>query len=399
MKWYRNTAFAAIEALEKIFNKNYQADKVIQKLLKSNKKWGSRDRKMLSQALYDIVRWKRKYEALSNADITQMEGKWKILALWSLLHDIEIPEWFDVDIRELKSQIKQEKNLPFAIKESIPDWLYETGIDEMGKENFEKEIRALNEEAETVIRANSLKTNPQKLKNILQKEGITGYQKKEFPDALFIEGKPKLTHLRSYKEGLFEIQDASSQKVADFINPKPGETIIDACAGAGGKSLHLAAKMKNKGNILAYDIYPRKLKELTKRAKRNGVKIIKETGLISPKIVEKNKETADILVLDVPCSSLGTLKRKPGLKWKQKPENLNQIKILQKNILKDYAKMVKPGGYLVYITCSILPSENRKQVEEFLSSNKNFTFVEELKVLPSKNGYDGFYMAKLQRIN
>lgn len=399
MKWYRNTAFAAIEALEKIFNKNYQADKVIQKLLKSNKKWGSRDRKMLSQALYDIVRWKRKYEALSNADITQMEGKWKILALWSLLHDIEIPEWFDVDIRELKSQIKQEKNLPFAIKESIPDWLYETGIDEMGKENFEKEIRALNEEAETVIRANSLKTNPQKLKNILQKEGITGYQKKEFPDALFIEGKPKLTHLRSYKEGLFEIQDASSQKVADFINPKPGETIIDACAGAGGKSLHLAAKMKNKGNILAYDIYPRKLKELTKRAKRNGVKIIKETGLISPKIVEKNKETADILVLDVPCSSLGTLKRKPGLKWKQKPENLNQIKILQKNILKDYAKMVKPGGYLVYITCSILPSENRKQVEEFLSSNKNFTFVEELKVLPSKSGYDGFYMAKLQRIN
>jgi 16S rRNA (cytosine967-C5)-methyltransferase len=399
MKWYKNTAYTAVDALDKIFNRGFQSDKVIQKLLKTNKKWGSRDRKMVSKALYDIVRWKRKYEYLADDDIKTSNGKWKILAIWSILNNVHIPDWFEIDEKKLKKNIDNKSNLPFPIEASIPDWLYELGKSELGKNKFENEIEALNKEAETVIRVNTLKTNKQELQELLKKNNIESYTDSHYPDALFIVGKPKLTHLKCFKDGLFEIQDASSQLVAEFIQPKQGQTIIDACAGAGGKTLHLAAKMKNKGKIYAFDIYPQKLKELKKRAKRNGVNIIKKTELINPKSIQEHKKSADLLILDVPCSSLGTLKRKPGLKWIQTPQKIKHIKTLQKNILNDYSEMVKVHGYLIYITCSILPSENKRQVEEFLSSNKNFTFVEDKAIMPSESGYDGFYMAKLQRIN
>jgi len=397
MKWFKNTAYATIEALDKIFNKGYQADKVIQKLLKSNKKWGSRDRKLISKALYDIIRWKRKYEYLTNTDILSPEGKWKILALWSLDNNIEIPEWFEVDNEYLKKEISK-KITSFPIKESIPDWLYKKGIDEMGKNAFENVIEALNHEAKTVIRVNPLKVTKNKLKQILKEKGIDFYELPSYPDALIIKGKPKLTHLDAFKNGYFEIQDASSQRVAEFAEPRPGQLVIDACAGAGGKTLHMASKMQNKGEIIAMDIYPHKLKELKKRAHRNGVKIIKETPLISTKVLKKYKEKADVLLLDVPCSSLGTLKRKPGLKWELSEEKIERIKTLQKNILEQYTDMLKPGGTLIYVTCSILPSENKQQVNNFLNKHKNFTFVEDKSILPSENEFDGFYMAKLKKV-
>ncbi len=396
MKWYKNTAYATVEALEKIFNKGFQADKVIQKLLKSNKKWGSRDRKLISKALYDIVRWKRKYEFLTQSNINSLEGKWKILALWSIENNIEVPEWFGVDLEAIKKYSTKPIE-SFPIKESLPEWLYERGINEMEPKFFQQEIKALNQEAETVIRVNSLKTSKPKLGKKLKEKGIEFSEHPSYPDALFIKGKPKLTHLDCYKKGLFEIQDASSQKVADFVQISPGQLVIDACAGAGGKTLHLADRMQNKGQIIAMDIYPNKLKELKKRAERNGVKIIKETPLVSTKILQKYKNKADVLLLDVPCSSLGTLKRKPGLKWELSPEKIKNIQSLQKNILHQYQDMLKPGGTLIYVTCSILPSENQEQIKEFLNNNKNFTFVEDKTILPSKSGFDGFYMAKLTK--
>ncbi len=397
MKWFKNTSYAVIDALDKIFNRNFQADKVVKKLLKSNKKWGSRDRKMISKALYDIIRWRRKYEYLTDSSILDMEGKWRILALWSLLNNIPFPDWFEVNIEELKKRINGKEALSFTVDQSIPDWLYQLGIKDMGKEEFEKEIKALNEEAQTVIRVNLLKTTKEKLKNKLDEKGIKTNEDPEYPEALFIEGKPKLTHLKCYKNGEFEIQDASSQKVADFIRPQSGQTIIDACAGAGGKTLHMASKMKNKGEIIALDIYPQKLKELRKRVERNGVKILKDTSLINQKTMNKYKEYADILLLDVPCSSLGTLKRKPGLKWELNENKIKQINSIQMDILKNYPQMLKPGGHLIYVTCSILPMENKRQIKKFLKQNKNFTFVEDKTIKTSESGYDGFYMAKLKK--
>jgi len=193
------------------------------------------------------------------------------------------------------------------------------------------------------------------------------------------------------------MQDASSQLVTPFSGAKPGMFVIDACAGAGGKTLHLAAQMQNKGQIFAYDIYQNKIDELNKRAKRNNVTILKETSIINQEIIKRNENLADILLIDAPCSSLGTLRRKPDIKWKLKPEKISQIKVIQQDILNSYVSMLKPGGTLIYVTCSILPEENQENIMYFLKQNKNFTFVEDKTLLSSVTNNDGFYMAKLKK--
>jgi len=396
MKWYPNIAIAIIDALKTIFNEGEQADKVIQKLLRSNRKWGSRDRKFIAKALYDIIRWKRLYEYLSNEDIYTILGKWKALGVWAIHNNIDLPDWDefkDLDSDEIQNRLSTLNNP--AIKQSLPDWLYNTGKEQLGAQNWDLELEALNQEAELYIRTNTLKVNKEKLQQILLKEGIETDDVTDATDALRIKNKKKLTHLKSYKDGLFEIQDLSSQLVAPFTAVKPGMTVIDACAGAGGKTLHIAAMMKNKGEIYAYDIYESKIKELKKRARRNKVQNIVEAKVINRKIIEKNKHKADILLLDAPCSSLGTLKRKPDLKWKLNLDKLQKINTLQLNILEQYEQMLKPGGTLIYVTCSILPQENQDIVNKFLKKHKNFTFVIAKNIFPSKFEGDGFYMAKL----
>ena len=202
----------------------------------------------------------------------------------------------------------------------------------------------------------------------------------------------------AFKNGWFEVQDASSQKVAEVLNPKPGMRVIDACAGAGGKSLHIASLMENKGQVIALDIYGNKLKELKRRARRNGAHNIEPRVIDSTKVIKKLKASADKVLIDAPCSGLGVLRRNPDAKWKLQPEFLEKIKNTQQEILSSYSSMVKPGGQLVYATCSILPSENSEQVSTFLSSEagKDFSLVKEEKIYASKSGFDGFYIALLQ---
>ena len=180
---------------------------------------------------------------------------------------------------------------------------------------------------------------------------------------------------------------------------EPGMKVIDACAGAGGKSLHLAALMKNKGHILSLDIYEKKLIELQRRARRNGVHIIEAKIIESSKTIKRLKEKADRLLLDVPCTGLGVLRRNPDAKWKLSPTFLEEVKITQQNLLRDYSSMVKPGGKLIYATCSILPSENENQIKTFLESKEGqlFTLENQKTLLPNDFGYDGFFMARLKR--
>jgi 16S rRNA (cytosine967-C5)-methyltransferase len=174
--------------------------------------------------------------------------------------------------------------------------------------------------------------------------------------------------------------------------------VIDACAGAGGKTLHLAALMQNKGRILALDTEEWKLKELKKRARRADASNLIETRLIdSTKAIKRLAQSADRLLLDVPCSGLGVLRRNPDAKWKLSPEFLARMHTLQQELLASYSAMVKPGGILVYSTCSILPSENRAQIDRFLAGpGKGFEFLEDEALMPSA-GFDGFYMCRLRR--
>jgi 16S rRNA (cytosine967-C5)-methyltransferase len=209
--------------------------------------------------------------------------------------------------------------------------------------------------------------------------------------------RQRLQSLAAYQNGLFEIQDASSQLVAPFLQVKPGMMVIDACAGAGGKALHIASLMKNAGKILAMDVEPKKLRELERRAKNAAVEII-QTSVITPEEIIKNKGKADRLLLDVPCSGLGVLKRNPDAKWKLSAAFIEEIQITQANILKEYAEMLKPEGMMVYATCSILPSENEQQVAAFIAKQPNkYALLKELRVMPSQ-GYDGFYMALIKKL-
>ena len=398
MKWYPNITEAIISALDEIFNRQKQAAKVINSLLKSQKKWGSRDRKFVARVLYDIVRWKRLFEFVTDADILTEQGKWQVLGAWSVLNKFDLPDWSEFQCIDTNDILKKLQNInDEAVKQSVPDWLYQMGKSQLNNQ-WQTELVAMNKEALLTIRVNKLKITPEKLIKILNSEGIETFQDSSYPDALFIKERKKLTHLNSYKQGLFEVQDASSQLVAPFTEATAGDTVIDACAGAGGKTLHLAAQMQNKGKIFAYDIFDSKIEELLRRAKRNGVKNIVEAGIINQKIIEKNFEKADILLLDAPCSSLGTLSRNPGLKWELNQNKLLKINTIQKNIINNYEQILKPGGHLIYVTCSILPLENQMIVNNFLSNHKNYIFVEDKTILPSNSKGDGFYMAKLKKI-
>lgn len=178
---------------------------------------------------------------------------------------------------------------------------------------------------------------------------------------------------------------------------KEGMRVVDACAGAGGKTLHLAALMQNKGQIIGLDIYEWKLAELKRRAKRAGAHNIETRVITDNKVIKRLHEKADRLLIDAPCSGLGVLKRNPDSKWKIDQAFIDRIKGEQFQILSDYSKIIKKGGKMIYATCSILPSENEKQVERFLKENTDYKLLKDHKILPSQ-GYDGFYMALIERL-
>jgi 16S rRNA (cytosine967-C5)-methyltransferase len=192
-----------------------------------------------------------------------------------------------------------------------------------------------------------------------------------------------------------EIQDAGSQLIAPLVDPQAGERIIDACSGAGGKALHLAALMGNTGRVYAMDVDAKKLSELDRRAKRAGATCLKSKLIVATTPADFSN-IADRLLIDAPCSGLGTLKRQPDLKWRLKPTQLERVRAIQKELLATYPAMLKPGGRLVYATCSILPSENRAAVASLLE-NGGFTLVEERTISPAATGVDGFYAATLRK--
>lgn len=397
MKIYRNLSAAVVEGLHEIFvNKKY-ADKVIEKILKSNPKWGARDRRFIAETTYDIVRWYRLFKEISEAED---EDFWKLLGVWCLWNNTEFPDWDEfegLDRKKIEARY-EELQSDRKIRESIPDWLDELGEKELGKE-WEKELTALNEEASVVLRVNTLKVDRKSLQQQLEEEDIVTEAPSEFPDALILEQRQNIFTRQQFKDGLFEVQDAGSQLIAPFLKVEPGHRVIDACAGGGGKTLHLASLMQNKGRIIALDTEEWKLEELKKRARRAGAGNIETRVIESSKTIKRLENSADRLLLDVPCSGLGVIKRNPDAKWKLSIDFIERVKELQQHILADYSTMVKPGGLLVYSTCSLLPSENEKQVEKFLESRKEqFELVEQKWIKPTE-GFDGFYMALIKRKN
>lgn len=401
MRLHRNLVLAAIDTLHEIFNENKYADKALQGTLKRDKRWGSRDRGFIAELVYDVVRWKRLYVEIAEIkEPFDRQKLFRLFAVWATLKGITLPDWKqleDTPTRRIKGRFDELSKIR-KFRESIPDWMDALGEKELGKK-WDAEIAALNQEADVILRVNKLKTSKEKLQATLfdldlETEEINGYA-----DALKLKERANVFQTEAFKDGWFEVQDASSQLVGEYLDVKPGMRVVDACAGAGGKALHLAALMENKGQLIALDIYANKLNELKRRAKRAGAFNIETRAIDSTKVIKKLHEKADRLLIDAPCSGLGVLRRNPDAKWKLQPDFIESIKKTQAEILENYSKIVKPGGKMVYATCSILPSENEKQIKNFLKSEsgKNFTLAKEKTILPSKSGFDGFYMALLEK--
>lgn len=402
MRLHRNLVFATINALNEIFNEGNYADKVVAKYLKTDKRWGSKDRKFVAETIYDIVRWKRLYAEIAEAkEPFDRDNLWRLLAVWAILRGYNLPDWKQLEgtpARKIKGRFDELSKIR-KFRESIPDWMDVVGVAELGEETWTKEIAAQNEQAQVILRVNTLKISVQELQKKLEAEEIATQTLKDQKDALVLVERANVFMSPLFKEGFFEVQDASSQLVAPFLEVEPGMRVVDACAGAGGKTLHLASLMQNKGQIIAMDLYESKMKQLKLRAKRNGAFNIEYRIIDSTKVIKKLHDKADRVLIDAPCSGLGVLKRNPDSKWKLQEAFIEDIKKTQQEILQNYSKMVKPGGLVVYATCSVLPSENQLQIKNFLQTEwgKNFTFVEEKIILAHQTGFDGFYMAKLKR--
>ena len=400
MRLHRNLCFTVIDSLNMIFNDDEYAGKVVEKALKRDKRWGARDRKFVAETIYDIVRWKRLYNEIAGTkDHYSRDNLWKMFAVWATLKGIELPDWKyfeDTPVRRIKGKFDECQKIR-KIKESIPDWMDELAVSEIGEEAWTREIATMNQKAEVILRVNTLKIDIATLQKFLKKEEVETEKVRDNPTALRLVERKNVFLTEAFRRGYFEVQDASSQLVAPYLEVKPGMRVVDTCAGAGGKTLHLAAMMENKGQIIALDIYAGKLAQLKKRAKRAGAHNIEMRVIENSKVIKKLKDSADAVLIDAPCSGIGVLRRNPDSKWKLQPEFIENIKKTQAEILDSYSRMVKVGGKLVYATCSILPSENQNQVKKFLDSHKEFKFVSDRKVSPSKSGFDGFYMALLER--
>jgi 16S rRNA (cytosine967-C5)-methyltransferase len=262
----------------------------------------------------------------------------------------------------------------FAVRHSIPEWVLGELEETRAREELVRLLDALNEEPPLCLRVNSFKTSREDLRERLRTEGVLAKPSKLSPWALVARRDRDVFDVASFREGLFEVQDEGSQIVSLLLGPRPGSRVLDACAGAGGKTLHLGALMKGRGDVYAYDPDARRLANLRRRVRRSGlqnVRVIEADNDLAG-FSERNRGALDAVLVDAPCTGLGTLRRSPDIKLRASRELLAEMVRKQEAILNGVADLVKPGGRLVYATCSILPAENVRIVEGFLAGHEDY---------------------------
>lgn len=380
-------AESAAGVLGQVFEHGRVLDRELEGLFRANPKWGKRDRSFVAETAFEVTRWRRALAFLA--------GEESIAALCAaqwIRSGIQIPEWWPSHPGEVVAREAELPSQPRAVCESIPDWLDELGERELG-EAWDEEVTALNCRAPVFLRVNRLRIDMTGAIEWLRSHGIEASRVADAPDALVLPtGKTLPKPLAA--EGLVEIQDAGSQRIAPLLEVEPGMRVIDACAGAGGKTLHLAALMQGRGEIVAMDISTAKLSELRRRASRAGTRIIR-TETWREDTLKRYAGWADRVLIDAPCSGLGTLRRQPDLKWRLTAPSLEKTKRLQRRMLDHYPELLRPGGKFVYATCSVLPSENGGQLRNLVERDPRRGIEEELTVSPATTGWDGFFAARL----
>ena len=423
---------AAAELLDAILTGTPPADAQRDRYFRAHKEMGVRDRGFVAETVYACLRERRVLEQLAAAPkpatsdlvaaclITQGYSGRALEALG-----------YRGDARALAERVRglDRAALPFAVRTNLPDWLAERLIAQFGEAETLELAAALNRPAPLDLRVNNLKAERQTVRTRLEREGFSTEPTPYSPVGLRRAERAPLFNTQCFKDGWLEVQDEGSQLLSYLLEPKRHERVVDFCAGAGGKTLHLGALMANTGTVYAFDVSPRRLEKLKPRLARAGLNNVRAVTIAHERDerVRRLRGKIDRVLVDAPCSGIGTLRRNPDIKWRTL--NLAALAAAQTRILAEAAKLVKPGGRLVYATCSLLREENDEVVATFLASHGDFHIVPVAEVLarrhiplalapplkpspvkgegesadtalrlyPHRHGTDGFYAVALER--
>ena len=406
---------AACRVLSEVLIFSAPADSVLSRWFRENSKAGSQDRAFIAESVFGVLRRLRSLRELGAGSSPRR----LILAFWLRYQGLKLDQLlpYAKDDSEWLSTLRgiDSSTWSAAVKAEWPDWLW----DELAQQFSEAELldlaRALHNAAPLDLRVNTLKT---KRENVLQQfeyQGITAGPTPYSPLGIRLQGKPALNRHELFLNGSLEVQDEGSQLLGLLTAPRRGEMVVDFCAGAGGKTLLLGNLMASTGRLYAFDVSEKRLANFKPRLKRSGL------SNVHPVLIAHENDTkvkrlagkADRVLVDAPCSGLGTLRRNPDLKWRQTPEGVAELLLKQASILAAAARLVKVGGRLVYATCSLLAAENQKQAEAFLLSHPDFVRVDAaaelqrqgialdtgpyLELNPARHGSDGFFAAVFER--
>lgn len=408
----------ATELLRRVLKFDQPADATVSAFFRQHRNLGQRERHSLAETAYAVLRKRFLWAHLAQSGSGALERRLAILA-WqgsdNFLRGALGPQeqqWL-AQIREV-----DEASLPEKVRVNLPDWL--TGVlkTEVG-EDFEALVKAMDVAAALDLRVNTLKAKRESVIDELREAGIEAEPTPYSPWGLRIQGKPALQKLPLFIRGDVEVQDEGSQLLALLLSPKRGEMVVDFCAGAGGKTLALGASMRNTGRLYAFDVSAHRLEGLKPRLARSGLSNV-YPAQIAHERDERVKRLAgkiDRVLVDAPCSGLGTLRRNPDLKWRQSPKAIDELTEKQAAILNSAARMVKVGGRLVYATCSLLRRENEDIAEAFSAAHPDFERLDAAEVLaaaqvgrasevvrdgmvrlwPHRHQTDGFFAVAWQR--
>jgi 16S rRNA (cytosine967-C5)-methyltransferase len=383
-----------VDLLAEILRFEQAADRSLSIYFKNNSGWGPRERGTLADATFDVLRNLSLYKQW--ATTLEPGGELRRLAILGLRVTDWLPRLSEVETRWLERVAGTELGeLPLQVRASQPDWIYARLSAQAEKtESFDLPalMTALLTPASFDIRVNTSKTDRQSLISTLAQQGIQTSEVADIETALEIEGHPSLERSEAFRQGLFEVQDRGSQLLTQLCAPKRGQTVIDFCAGAGGKTLAMADQMRSTGQVYACDTSKIRLARLKPRLARSGVSNVQSFAIDSetdPKL-KRLYGKADLVLVDAPCSGTGTLRRNPDLKWRGSNEALSRLQSLQSKILQSASQLVKPGGALVYGTCSLLNDENTAIAERFEATNPGFQRVSAAEFIPAQFCEDGF---------
>ena len=405
------------------------ADAVLAQYFRGKRYIGAKDRGAISELIYYILRHGATLEWW--LEKTNKNGGPRGIVILALVffkraHIGQFAEWFSgeeycpaplTEVERTMIALYAGKELihgtlPEAARLNYPDWM-ERRLHALFGEKLYLAMEAMNREAPVDIRVNTLKASRQQALDALGAEGFVPATTHYAPHGLRLARRGPLFTTQAFRDGWFEMQDEGSQLVASLVEAGPKHKVIDFCAGAGGKTLAVAATMQGKGRILAWDISEARLSQLPKRLTRAGVHNVQARALASESdpFIKRHKDSADWVLLDVPCTGSGTWRRNPDLKWRTEEKDLTEMTAIQKKIIESASRLVKPGGRLVYATCSLFEEENEGQVEAFLGAHPEFS-VEPvtrpnipmnavsngfLRLLPHQHDTDGFFAAILKK--